>query len=84
MSVPFYKLIAFGENEYGFWNEPMICMKLETAYHYGEIAAQKEDTYGYVILEVNHEDWRIINQTVYGCDIEVYCTPQGNIKVKKK
>lgn len=82
MSVPFYKLIVIGENEYGFWNEPLICVSLDRAYHLGNHACQSEEVYGYVIVKVEHETWTVVSESVYGCDYTVY-EHNGIIKVKK-
>jgi hypothetical protein len=72
MSIPFYKLIVLGRNEYEFFTDSKICMSLESAYRTGNLIASGENIYGYVIIEVQDDTWRVISESVYGCDYTVY------------
>lgn len=82
MSIPFFKLIVIGENEYGFWTEPLICPTLESAYRTGNQCCGGKDVYGYVIVKVEHECWTVVSESVYGCEYTVY-EHNGRIGVKK-
>lgn len=59
-----YRVIAFGENEIGFWNEPTFHSNLENAriYYSKVINANLPGFLGAVLVEVNHEDFRVLNR----------------------
>jgi hypothetical protein len=82
MSIPFYKLIILGEGEYEFFTDSKICMSLESAYRTGNQICEADNIYGYVIVEIQDDTWRVISESVYGCDYTVY-EHNGVINVKK-
>ncbi len=82
MSIPFYKLIILGEGEYEFFTDSTICMSLESAYRTGNQICETDNIYGYVIVEIQDDTWRVISESVYGCDYTVY-EHNGVISVKK-
>ena len=59
-----YRVIAFGEDENGFWNEPTFHSKLQDACeYYGKVVnSNSPDFLGVVLVEVNHEDFRVLNR----------------------
>jgi hypothetical protein len=82
MSIPFYKLIILGQGEYEFFTDSKICMSLESAYRAGNLIASGENIYGYVIVEIQDDTWRVISESVYGCSYTVY-ENNGVIGVKE-
>ena len=78
-----YRVIAFGSNGYGFWNEPKVFVTPEIAIKTGHQCLGSEEVYGFVLVEVNHEDWRVMYECSYGCEYTVYMNQWGSIKVKK-
>ena len=82
MSIPFYKLIILGKGEYEFFTDSKICMSLESAYRTGNQICGADNIYGYVIVEVQDDSWRVIAEIVYGCDYTVF-EHNGVISVKE-
>lgn len=78
----FYKLIVFGESEYGFWNEPNIYRTPELAITTGQNCIGGKDVAGFVVVEVTHEDWRVLYETST-MPISVSCNHLGSIKVSR-
>jgi len=79
-----YRVIAFGEDENGFWNEPSFHSNLEDARNYYSrvINANLPDCLGVVLVEVNHEDFRVINRV--GSDSYEVTYSFGVCRVKNK
>jgi hypothetical protein len=82
MSIPFYKLIILGQGVYEFFTDSTICMSLESAYRRGNQIASGENIYGYVIIEIQDDTWRVISESVYGCNYTVY-EHNGVVSVKE-
>jgi hypothetical protein len=82
MSIPFYKLIILSQGEYEFCTDSLICVTLEYAYREANYVCETNDVYGYVIVEVQDDSWRVIAESVYGCDYTVF-EHNGVISVKE-
>lgn len=82
MINPNYRIIGFGENEYGFFNRPIFSSNKQEAIEiYDELYAEPEID-GAVMIESLHEDWQVIYE--FGTeDVEVVFTPVGTFKVVK-
>ncbi len=83
MSIPFYKAIVLGENEYEFFTDSHVFVSLESAFRDCQNILGAENIYGYVIVKVTEDDWTVVHESVYGCDYTVYCDENGTIKVEK-
>lgn len=78
-----YRIIGYGEADYGFFNQ----------FHFSSSRASAMNTYlnlvadpqmdGAVVIEVNHEDWRVIDEFDSGYAISVVCRHFGGFKVEK-
>jgi hypothetical protein len=79
-----YRVIGFGQNEHGFFNQFAFCSTI--GYATGIYNAHLEDPEmdGAVIIEVNHEDWEIIQEfNSESYPVSVIYGPLGNFKVEK-
>ena len=77
-----YRIIGFGDNEHGFFNQ--FAFSSSVGYAYGIYQAHIADPEmdGAVLIEVNHEDWRVIEE--FGTEgVSVVYGPLGNFKVEK-
>ena len=77
-----YRLIAFGYADYGFFNRTFYKAKREWAYNCYQNCLADPDFDGVVLIEINHEDWRVIEE--YGTEgYSIGCGPHGNFTVSK-
>lgn len=79
-----YRVIGFGENEHGFFNQFAYAGTIGYAsgFYIGHLQDPEMD--GAVLIKVNHEDWEVIqefNSEPYG--ISVVYGPLGTFKVEK-
>ena len=80
MSETTYKVIGFGTNEHGFFNQFAWCSTI--GYAQGIFNAHNEDPemQGAVVIKVQHEDWEVVEE--FGTEgVEVVYGPVGNHKV---
>jgi hypothetical protein len=82
MSIPFYKLFILGQGEYEFFTDSTICVSLESAYRRGNLICEADNIYGYVIIGIQDDTWRVIAERVYGCDYTIY-EHNGVVSVKE-
>jgi hypothetical protein len=84
MTQTTYRVIGFGVNEHGFFNQFAFCSSIGNACGIYDTHLQDPEMDGAVIIRVNHEDWEVIqefnsesypNSVVYG--------PVGNFKVER-
>jgi len=77
-----YRVIAFGGNEYGWFNQPRWLLSYDTALEvYKEFEADPVFD-GAVLIKVQHESWQVIKE--FGTEgMSVEYGPLGNFKVKK-
>lgn len=59
-----YRVIAFGSDGNGFWNQPTFHSKLQDACeYYGKVVSSNlPNCLGVVLVEINHEDFRVLNR----------------------
>lgn len=79
-----YKVIGFGENEHGFFNEKSCSSSIGYASGFYTAHLQDPEMDGAVIIKVEHETWSVIqefNSEHYG--ISIVYGPCGNFKVEK-
>lgn len=79
-----YRVIAFGESENGFWNQPTFHSNFEDArnYYCKVVNSLKPDCLGVVLVEVNHEDFKVINRV--GLNLYEVTYNFGVVRVKNK
>ena len=83
MTETTYRVIGYGEAGYGFFNQ----------FHFSSTRASAMNTFlnlvadpemdGAVVVEVNHEDWRVIDEFDSGYPVSVAYGPLGTFKVQK-
>ena len=77
-----YRVIGFGTNEHGFFNQLAFCGSIgyATGFYYGHLQDPEMD--GAVVIRVNHETWEVILES--GTEgMSVVCGPGGNFKVER-
>lgn len=77
-----YRVIGFGETNYGFFNQPRFLLTIgEARKVYQEFVADPFID-GAVLIEVRHEDWRVIEE--FGTEgVSIVYGPLGNFKVER-
>ena len=82
MNQTVYRVIGFGENENGFFNEPVFASTKEKAFNLYDEFYRNPEIQGAVLIESQHEDWRVIYE--FGVkDVEVVCGPLFTFSVVK-
>ena len=88
MSQINYRIIGFGEyqpegfDKPSFFNQFNFSSTLDKAKQIYNELYQDPEMNGAVLIEVNHEDWKVISE--FGSEnVEVVFTPFGTIKVVK-
>ena len=77
-----YRVIAFGDYEHGFYNRPLFVSNKQAAYNEYQNFIADPEVDGCVLIEVQHENWRVIEE--FGTeDTSVIYGPLGNFKVAK-
>jgi hypothetical protein len=77
-----YRVIGFGQNEHGFFNEFAFCSTIGYACGIYDAHLQNFEMDGAVIIRVRHEEWEVIQEfSQYPTSI-VY-GPLGTFKVEK-
>lgn len=79
-----YRVISFGSNGYGFWNEPTFHSKFQDACERFATMAncQNPEFLGAVLVEVNHEDFKVLHRVGPDCYEVTYNF--GVVRVKNK
>ena len=76
-----YRVIGFGTNEHGFFNQFAFCGSIGYARGFYEGHLQDPEVDGAVIIRVNHETWEV--EAEFGTeDMAVVYGPVGNFKVE--
>ena len=78
-----YRIIGYGEKDYGFFNQFYFESKEQHAYIVYQACLSDPELDGAVLIEVNHEDWRVIEEFDSGYPVSVAYGPLGNFKVTK-
>jgi hypothetical protein len=77
-----YRVIGFGENEHGFFNQFAFTSTIGYACGIYNAHLQDPEMDGAVIIRVRHEDWEVIQE--FGeYPVSVVMGPVGNLKVEK-
>jgi hypothetical protein len=77
-----YRVIGFGENEHGFFNEFAFTSTIGYACGIYTAHLQDPEMDGAVIIRVRHEEWEIIQEFgIY--PVSVVYGPLGTFKVEK-
>ncbi len=80
MTDPTYRIIGFGKNEHGFFNNPVFRSNYAAAVIAWSEFYQDPEFDGAVMIEVRHEFWDVIQE--FGTEnVSVECGPLGNFKV---
>ena len=78
-----YRIIGYGHANYGFFNQFNFASTYMSAMNdYQNLIADPEMD-GAVLIEVNHEDWRVVEEFDSGYAVSVVYGPLGNFKVEK-
>lgn len=79
-----YRVISFGSDGNGFWNQPTFHSKYQDACeHFACVAdSQNPEFLGAVLVEVNHEDFRVVHRV--GSDVYEVTYNFGVVRVKNK
>lgn len=84
MTQATYRVIGFGENQHGFFNQFAYCSSIGNACAIYDDHLRDPEMDGAVIVRVNHEAWEVIQEfcsehypysVVYG--------PVGNLRVER-
>lgn len=77
-----YRVIAFGELDYGFYNRPLFISNKQGAYNEYQNLIADPEVDGAVLIEVQHETWRVMEE--FGTEnMSVIYGPLGNFRVAK-
>lgn len=81
--MPFFRLFILSANYLNeFCVDSKVCMNLSEAYRVGNQFCGCENVYGYVIVEVMGDSWKVISESVYGADYTIY-EQNGVVKIKE-
>ena len=77
-----YRVIGFGESEYGFWNYPAFCSTIGYAQGFYNAHLNDPEMEGAVLIKVDHESWEVIQE--FGTEnMSIVYGPLGNFKVER-
>lgn len=77
-----YRVIGFGQNENGFFNYPAFCSSIGYAQGFYNAHYQDPEIDGAVLIQVNHETWKVIQE--FGTEnMSIVYGPLGNFKVER-
>ena len=75
-----YRVIGFGNNEHGFFNQFSFTATVGYAYGFYQAHIADPEMDGAVIIKVQHEDWEVIEE--FGTEnVNVVAGLVGNLKV---
>lgn len=84
MTQTTYRVIGFGDNEHGFFNQFSYCSTIGNACLFYDAHLQNPELDGAVLIRVNHEDWEVIQEfDSEPCPHSVVCGPVGNLRVER-
>lgn len=82
MSQTNYRVIGFGENEHGFFNQFAFCSTIGYAQGFYNGHLNDPEIDGAVLIKVNHETWEVIQE--FGTEnMSIVYGPLGTFKVQK-
>jgi hypothetical protein len=77
-----YRIIGFGDNEHGFFNQFAFSSSLGYAQGFYNAHLQDPEMNGAVLIEVQHETWKVIQE--FGTEgYNIVYGPLGTFKVEK-
>ena len=84
MTQTTYRVIGFGENEHGFFNQVRHCSTIGNACLFYDSHLQNPEMDGAVLIRVNYEDWEVIQEfNSQSYPYFVACDPVGNLRVER-
>jgi len=82
--MPFYQLLILSANEYSeLCVDRTVCMSLDEAYRIGNLCAEGQDVYGYIIAENRNGNLRIVSESVYGIDYVIFDHKKDGIIIRE-
>jgi hypothetical protein len=78
-----YRIIGYGHANHGFFNQFNFASTYASALNDYDRLLQDPEMDGAVVVEVNHEDWRVLDEFNSGYAVSVAYGPLGNFKVEK-
>jgi hypothetical protein len=82
MTETTFRVIGFGNNEHGFFNQFAWSSTIGYALGFYQAHIADPEMDGAVIIKVQHEDWEVVEQ--FGTEgVEVVYGPVGNHKVRQ-
>ena len=82
MTETTYRVIGFGANKHGFFNQfNWVTTAASANNEYQNLIADPEMD-GAVMIEVKHEDWKVVKE-FFTYPVKVVCGPLGNFKVEQ-
>jgi len=83
MTKTTYRIIGYGEANYGFFNQFNFASTYESALKDYDRLLKDPEMDGAVVIEVNHEDWRVLDEFKSCYNVSVVYSALGTFKVKK-
>jgi hypothetical protein len=84
MTQTTYRVIGFGVNEHGFFNQFAFCSSIGNACGIYDTHLQDPEMDGAVIIRVNHENWEVIQEfNSESYHYSVVYGPLGNFKIER-
>jgi hypothetical protein len=77
-----YRVIGYGRNEHGFFNEPAFCSTIGYAKGIYNAHISDPEMDGAMIIEVKHEEWKVI-QEFFVYPVSVVYGPLGTFRVER-
>ena len=78
-----YRVIGYGHANAGFFNQFNFASSYQRAMCDFQNLIADPEMDGAVLIEVNHEDWRVIEEFDSGYPVSVEYGPLGNFRVEK-
>ena len=78
-----YRVIGYGHANHGFFNQFNFASSYQRAMCDFQNLIADPEMDGAVMIEVNHEDWRVIEEFDSGYPISVVFTEVGTFRVEK-
>ena len=78
-----YRIIGYGHANYGFFNQLNFASTYASALNDYDRLIKDPEMDGAVLIEVQHETWRVLEEFNSGYAVSVAYGPLGNFKVSK-
>lgn len=83
MNKTTYRIIGYGEADYGFFNQFNFASTYASALNDYDRLIKDPEMDGAVLIEVQHETWRVLEEFNSGYAVSVVCRHFGGFKVEK-